>query len=245
MLKILLLGRTAGRRRDGGDGCWPTDPAWAKFPAENVMTILNGLSISWRWPSYQHRGAKIQIPRSVPASWMQKTKSWASDTTGCQMGAVMTSCLGGGQQRTSWIPSTLTAFWKHLGWELLQTAADGSNTEGICICACGQINIEQALYLPLLPAIQICSSSEMYEPDGDGTHRQEGTVEECFIHKQMRKRLADSNEEDPTWACMLELLSRVQLFVTPWTVACQAPLSMEFSRHEHWSGLPFPPPAHL
>ena len=28
--------------------------------------------------------------------------------------------------------------------------------------------------------------------------------------------------------------------VTSWTVACQAPLSMEFSRKEHWSGLPFP-----
>ena len=35
-------------------------------------------------------------------------------------------------------------------------------------------------------------------------------------------------------------LSRVQRFVTPWTVACQAPLSMEFSRQEDWSGLPFP-----
>ena len=29
-------------------------------------------------------------------------------------------------------------------------------------------------------------------------------------------------------------------FVTPWTVACQASLSMEFSRQEYWSGLPFP-----
>ena len=29
---------------------------------------------------------------------------------------------------------------------------------------------------------------------------------------------------------------------TPWTVACQAPLSMGFSRQEYWSGLPFPPP---
>ena len=35
-------------------------------------------------------------------------------------------------------------------------------------------------------------------------------------------------------------LSHVQLFVTPWTVAYQAPLSMEFSRQEYWSGLPFP-----
>ena len=34
-------------------------------------------------------------------------------------------------------------------------------------------------------------------------------------------------------------------FATPWTVACQAPLSMEFPRQEYWSGLPFPPPGHL
>ena len=33
--------------------------------------------------------------------------------------------------------------------------------------------------------------------------------------------------------------------VTPWTVACQAPLSMGFSRKEYWSGLPFPPPGDL
>ena len=39
--------------------------------------------------------------------------------------------------------------------------------------------------------------------------------------------------------------SHVLLIATPWTVACQAPLSMEFSRQEHWSGLPFPPPGDL
>ena len=33
--------------------------------------------------------------------------------------------------------------------------------------------------------------------------------------------------------------------VTPWTVALQAPLSMEFPRQEHWSGLPFPSPGDL
>ena len=35
------------------------------------------------------------------------------------------------------------------------------------------------------------------------------------------------------------------LFATPWTVAHQAPLSAKFSRQEHWSGLPFPPPGDL
>ena len=37
-------------------------------------------------------------------------------------------------------------------------------------------------------------------------------------------------------------LSHVRLFVTPWTVAYQAPSSMGFSRQEYWSGLPFPSP---
>ena len=40
-------------------------------------------------------------------------------------------------------------------------------------------------------------------------------------------------------------LSRVRLFVTPWTVAYQAPPSMGFSRQECWSGLPFPSPGDL
>ena len=40
-------------------------------------------------------------------------------------------------------------------------------------------------------------------------------------------------------------LSPVRLFVTPWTAACQAPLSMEFSRQEHWSRLPVPSPGDL
>ena len=46
-------------------------------------------------------------------------------------------------------------------------------------------------------------------------------------------------------ACVLTCFSHVQLFMTPWTVACQAPLSMGFSKQEYWSGLPCPPPGDL
>ena len=47
----------------------------------------------------------------------------------------------------------------------------------------------------------------------------------------------------PMHACVCVLaLSRVQLFVTLWTIRHQAPLSMGFPRQEYWSGLPFPPP---
>ena len=41
------------------------------------------------------------------------------------------------------------------------------------------------------------------------------------------------------------VLSHVRLFATSWPVALQAPLSMEFSRQEYWSGLPFPPSGDL
>ena len=43
--------------------------------------------------------------------------------------------------------------------------------------------------------------------------------------------------------CLLSRLSRVWLFATPWTIARQASLSMEYSRQEYWSGLPCPPPS--
>ena len=49
-----------------------------------------------------------------------------------------------------------------------------------------------------------------------------------------------------TYTCVYVcVLSRVQLFAAPWTVAHQAPLAMAFSRQEYWSGLPFPSPGDL
>ena len=43
------------------------------------------------------------------------------------------------------------------------------------------------------------------------------------------------------WKVKVKLLSRVRLLATPWTAAYQAPLSMGFSRQEHWNGMPLPP----
>ena len=55
-----------------------------------------------------------------------------------------------------------------------------------------------------------------------------------------------TNSSHRLWSLVpVKLLSRVQLFVTPWTAAYQAPPSMEFSRQEYWSGLPFPSPGDL
>jgi len=48
----------------------------------------------------------------------------------------------------------------------------------------------------------------------------------------------------PIWRLegIVLMLSHVRLFAIPWTIACQAPLSMGFPRPEYWSGLPFPSP---
>ena len=64
----------------------------------------------------------------------------------------------------------------------------------------------------------------------------------CLLHWHM-----DSFTTEPPGAILLLCwsLRHVQLFVTPWTVAHQAPLSMRFLRQEYWSGLPFPFPGDL
>ena len=59
----------------------------------------------------------------------------------------------------------------------------------------------------------------------------------CLLHcRQIFARWAIREAPVKMWKC--EWLSRVRLFATPWTVACQAPLSMELSRQEYWSTLP-------
>ena len=49
----------------------------------------------------------------------------------------------------------------------------------------------------------------------------------------------------PSTALCAQALGHVQLFAAPWTATCQAALSMDSSRQEYWSGLPFPPPGNL
>ena len=64
-----------------------------------------------------------------------------------------------------------------------------------------------------------------------------------YIHIMDKKR---QDKYTKMWAMIpFEYWVVIIFFVTPWTVACQAPLSMGFPRQEHWSGLPFPPPGDL
>ena len=78
-----------------------------------------------------------------------------------------------------------------------------------------------------------------------------------LLSKIFNLRKMDRGKENVLWVSMLyllpllclieiclhaQLLSHVWFFVTPWTVAWQAPLLTGFSRQEYWSGLPCPPP---
>ena len=52
-------------------------------------------------------------------------------------------------------------------------------------------------------------------------------------------------QSDASERVKVKFLSHIRLFATPWTVACQFPLPMEFSRQEYWSGFPIPSPGDL
>ena len=60
-----------------------------------------------------------------------------------------------------------------------------------------------------------------------------------------REQEQDRRGHGQRFTAVLTVLRCVQLFVAPWTVACQASLSMGFPREEYWSGLPYPPPGDL
>ena len=62
----------------------------------------------------------------------------------------------------------------------------------------------------------------------------------CVFNPDWENKVLHAAEK---WKC--QSLSCVRLFATPWTVACQPPLSMEFSGQEYWSGLSFPSPRDL
>ena len=66
-----------------------------------------------------------------------------------------------------------------------------------------------------------------------------------MVTKKERGRQEYTGRWGLTYTLGVCSLSCVQLFETPWTVAGQALLPMEFSRQEYWSGLPFPTPGNL
>ena len=104
--------------------------------------------------------------------------------------------------------------------------------------------MEVGCWSPLLPAEQNEDVA-----GGMGAVTRPRRWESCAPVKDGRAKRWQSESEDhqslhQLWAdCIyreVKSLSRVQLFATPRTVACQSPPSIGFSRQEYWSGLPFP-----
>ena len=78
-------------------------------------------------------------------------------------------------------------------------------------------------------------------------HGPAGSSVHAILQARILEWVAISFSTDKVWSEVSEVksLSRVRLFVTPWIVAYQAPLSMGFSRQEYWSGVPLPSPMFL
>ena len=73
-------------------------------------------------------------------------------------------------------------------------------------------------------------------------------VESLISYNYIKENWMEQQKLTETWHTLrvkVKLLSRVWLFATPWSVGCQDPPSMGFSRQEYWSELPFPSPGHL
>ena len=76
-------------------------------------------------------------------------------------------------------------------------------------------------------------NTERFKEEGEGTTRVfRGNFREFTAHLYL-------------YCAVLSHLSHVLFFATLWIIACQAPLSMGFSRQKSWSGLPCPPPGDL
>ena len=79
-------------------------------------------------------------------------------------------------------------------------------------------------------------------------------MEDRGVWRAAAHRVTKSRTQLSAWTTTTIKLTGLLLFLfsklcltlsNPWTVACQAPLSVEFSRQEYWSGLPFPSPGDL
>ena len=110
---------------------------------------------------------------------------------------------------------------------------------------------------PLLSAAFICKSVTTYQVKSLAIAKENPCITKVVISKSLL--CADQRpfmNQEPSkqygwsfrsifWGIHAQSLSHVWLYETPWTVACQAPLFMGFSRQAYWSGLPCPPPGDL
>ena len=107
---------------------------------------------------------------------------------------------------------------------------------------CGKISLantglNKVIEVPLLPDFNELIGSEWTQ----GVHRMQYLPVESSVHRTL---LGEREKEWGERMCVCHSAAS-DSFVIPWTVACQAPLSMGFPRQEYWSGLPLPSPGDL
>ena len=142
---------------------------------------------------------------------------------------------------------------------------DGQNIypEAVCVCVCVCAHSVSRVWLcdPMdcsLPGSSLCVifgweyCRELPFPDPGIEPESPAMAGRFLTTEPPGKLLSKAKHTDiPTSQCVcvcaksLHLCPHNWTFGTPWTVACQAPVSMGCSRQEHWSGLPCPPPGDL
>ena len=137
------------------------------------------------------------------------------------------------------IPIGFDNFWvsilyrirpKDTGWHLRRRFSStlDSDSQRCCVCACVCVCVKL-----LQLCSTLCNSMEWNLP---------GSSVPGSLQARILEWVTISFSNAWKWKAKVKLLSRVQLLVTPWTVAYQVPPSMGFSRQEYQSGLPLPSP---
>ena len=107
-------------------------------------------------------------------------------------------------------------------------------------CSPADSSVHGVLQTRILESVAMSSSRGSSQP------RDRTNVSLSLLHWQARSLPLEPPGIPPfNEFCSVQSLSHVQVFVTPWTIAHQSPLSMGFSRQEYWSGFPFPTPGDL
>ena len=103
-----------------------------------------------------------------------------------------------------------------------------------------QRSVMNDLCMGVCSAVFHSLDSMVWSPSGSSVHE----ISQARIPERVAISFSRGSSR-PRDLCVLSRFSGVRLFETLWTVAHQVPLSIELSRKEHWSGLPFPSPGDL
>ena len=115
-----------------------------------------------------------------------------------------------------------------------------------CVCLIVSVVSDSLQPYGLQPTRLLCPLNSLGKNTRVGSH---SLLQGIFPTQRQNPGLLHCRQialpSEPPGKVKVKSLSCVRLFVTPWTVAQQAPPSMGFSREEYWSGLPFPSPGDL